>query len=119
MVLLTWVTWAGVRARVLPGQECLLHRQSSSASETCATGPLQHCVPVLSSVPRYWWSVREFTEECIKSRFESGQGQEGLDARRDHVVQCRGVVLLLVESEEIACIEERLSDHIIVCVGIS
>ena len=35
-------------------------------------------------------TVREFIEESIKSGFESGQGQEGLDGGRDHVVQCRG-----------------------------
>ena len=33
------------------------------------------------------YQYREFIEESIKSGFESGQGQEGLDGR-DHVVQC-------------------------------
>ena len=40
--LLTWV-WVGFRSRVLPGQECLASPPPcSSASETRATGPLQH-----------------------------------------------------------------------------
>ena len=41
LTLLTWVTWVGFRARVLPGQECLASPPPcSSASETRATGHL-------------------------------------------------------------------------------
>ncbi len=66
---------------MLPGQECLASPPPcSSVSETRATGPLQPLVPVLSSVPRCWWSVRKFIEECIKSRLKVVKVRRGLMA---------------------------------------
>ena len=61
-----------------------LHRRTLKA---IATSPLQHRVSVLPSVPRCWRSVREAVEEHIKCRLEGSQGCEGLDVRREHVVQ--------------------------------